>query len=328
MRRLLETIVYVAPSSGLKVGCLAVRFLPRRWIFALSDSLASLGYYLFRGFRTRSISNLKLALADRLDSNAVKTTVRRSLRNFSRACVEIAIALESSDEDLRREIGVSGKEHLEAASAKGKGIIVLSAHLGNFILLGTRLAVEGYSIHVVVNQPRTGTFAKLMDEYRWRIKQHTIHAKPRHQALHELHRVLRRGEVAVMIADEYRTGDGVHVPLFGRKVLARRGPATLASRTGAAIVPACMVRQPDDSLKLVIEQELEIVRPGKAKAEIRENTSRMTQWLERTVRNHPDQWNWMNIRWSEAPVEDMEHGAGSMEPEGQRSEVRSQRSEL
>jgi KDO2-lipid IV(A) lauroyltransferase len=316
MRRLLETIVYAAPSSGLKVACLAVRFLPRQWIFALSDSLASFGYYLFRGFRTRSITNLRLALADRLDSNAVKDTVRRSLRNFFRACVEIAIAFESSDEDLRRKIAISGKEHLEAAWAKGKGVIVLSGHLGNFFLLGTRLALEGYSINVVVNQPRTGTFAKLMDEYRWRIRQRTIHAKPRPQAINELHRVLRRGEVAIMIADEYRKGDGVHVPLFGRKVLARRGPATLASRTGAAIVPVYMVRQPDDSLKLVIEPELEIVRPGKAKAEIRENTLRMTQWLERTVRNHPDQWNWMNIRWSEAPAEGMEHGAGSMEPEG------------
>jgi Kdo2-lipid IVA lauroyltransferase/acyltransferase len=79
-------------------------------------------------------------------------------------------------------------------------------------------------------------------------------------------------------------------------VIARRGPVTIALRTGAAIVPTCMVRQPDNSLKLVIEPELELARTTKGRNEIRENTIRITQWLERTVRAYPDQWNWTNIR--------------------------------
>ena len=60
-----------------------------------------------------------------------------------------------------------------------------------------------------------------------------------------------------------------------------------------------MLREPDDSLRLVIEPELELVRAGDGRASIRENTFRITRWLERTVRAHPDQWNWMNIRWWE-----------------------------
>ena len=83
--------------------------------------------------------------------------------------------------------------------------------------------------------------------------------------------MLRRNEIAVMITDEYRRGNGIPTAFFGRTVLARRGPATLASRTGAAVVPACLVRQPDDTLRLVIEPELELARSGKGKAEIAEN---------------------------------------------------------
>ncbi|MGH7827579.1 MAG: lysophospholipid acyltransferase family protein [Candidatus Binatia bacterium] len=314
----MKNLPYTATWSGLKLGCLVVRILPRRWLFALSDSLAGLGYYLFRGFRTRSITNISLALADRLDIAEIRGAARQSLRNFFRSCVEIGIALESSDEDFRREISVSGQENLEAALAKGKGAIVLSAHFGNFFLLGTRLALEGYSTYVLVNQPRNGQFAKLMDEYRRRVKQRTIHARPRREALRELHQVLRRNDIAVMIADEYRKGDGLHVPLFGRNVLARRGPATLASRTGAAVVPVCMLRQADDSLKLIIEPELELVRPGKAKAEIRENTLRVTQWLERTVGKYPDQWNWMNIRWSDTSAEPLAAKGGEQESESRK----------
>jgi len=80
-------------------------------------------------------------------------------------------------------------------------------------------------------------------------------------------------------------------------VIARRGPVTLALRTGAAVVPACMVRQADDSLRLIIEPELELERGERNAEAIRENTIRITRWLERTVRSYPEQWNWMNIHW-------------------------------
>jgi KDO2-lipid IV(A) lauroyltransferase len=318
MRWLFGTIAYAATRSASKVASLAIRILPRRSIFALSDRLATLGYHLFRGFRKRSVANLALALGSQADYALARRIARQSLRNFFRACVETLIALESSGEQVCRDIEVQGQQHLDAALRKGNGVIVLSAHLGNFFLVGTRLALAGYEpIYVLINQPRDGQLAKLMDGYRAQVRQRRIHARPRPNALRELTEVLRRNEVAIMIADEYRRGSGVYVPLFGRKVLARRGPATLASRTGAAVVPACMLRQLDDSLRLVIEPELELVRPGKTKSAIRENTLRMTRWLERTVRNHPDQWNWMNIRWAEALAE-------GKEIRDQSSEVRSQ----
>jgi KDO2-lipid IV(A) lauroyltransferase len=138
-----------------------------------------------------------------------------------------------------------------------------------------------------------------MNDYRLKVHQRTIHARPRREALRELSQVLRRNELAVVIADEYRRNTGVHVPFFGRTVLARRGPATLALRTGAAVVPVYLVRDKQQILKMIIEPELDLIRTERDKAAIRENTLRMTQWLERTVRAYPEQWNWMNIQWQE-----------------------------
>jgi KDO2-lipid IV(A) lauroyltransferase len=290
----LGKFAYLSTWLGFKIGCVAVRRFPRA-VFRLSDRLAAIGFRLFRRFRTRSVNNIQLALGTKLDRAAIDDTARRSLRNFFRACIEIAVAIESSDEELQRRIPVTGREHLDAALAKGKGVLVLSAHLGNFFLVGCRLAVEGHAASVLVNQPRDGRFAQLMDRYRLQVRQRTIHARPRRGALRELGLVLRRNEIAVMIADEYRKADGIAVTLFGMTVFARRGPATLALRNGAAVLPACLIRRPDDSLQLVIEPELELARTGKTKEDVRENTVRMTQWLERTVRDYPDQWNWMNI---------------------------------
>jgi KDO2-lipid IV(A) lauroyltransferase len=132
------------------------------------------------------------------------------------------------------------------------------------------------------------------------VLQTTIHARPRRQALKQVVQVLRRNEVTIIIADEYRrSGSGVRVPFFGRSVLARRGPVTLALRTGAAVVPAYVIRDHDNKLKLIIEPEIELMRSERDKSRIGENILRITEWLEKTVRSYPDQWNWMNIKWDD-----------------------------
>jgi KDO2-lipid IV(A) lauroyltransferase len=175
----------------------------------------------------------------------------------------------------------------------------LSAHLGNFFLLGRCLEKKGYICHTLLNQPRHGRFNALMNHYLDQLGQRSIAARPRNDALRKLLEVLRRNETVVMIADEFRQGTGTPVPFFGRTVIARRGPATLAARTGAPIIPACLVRQSDGSLRLIIEPELELVKSDKSKPAIKENTLRLTQWLEKTVRRHPEQWNWMTVHWQD-----------------------------
>jgi Kdo2-lipid IVA lauroyltransferase/acyltransferase len=299
IQSLSDRAAYIGAQVGLRVGCLAARVLPRTWLYALSDALAGLGFYLFKGFRTRSIRNIALALGEKLNKSQVEEIARKSLQNFFHDFVEIAIALVTKAEDLRLEIPLDGRENLDAALAKGRGVIALGAHLGNFFLAGTRLATENYPTYVLINQPRNGQFAKFMDDYRLKVWQKTIHARPRREAWRELNQVLRRNQLAVVIADEYRRNNGIHVPLFGRSVLARRGPATLALRTGAAVVPVYMVHDQNHRLKMIVEPELDLIVNDRGKSAIRENTLRITQWLERTVRAYPEQWNWMNIHWQE-----------------------------
>lgn len=294
---LTDRVYLLLTWMGFTVGCLAAKFLPRTWLICLSDLLARIGFYCFSSFRTRSVANIIAVFGERLGGAAAEDIARRSLRSFLRSCVEIAVAMESSDDEIRDLISIVGSEHLDAALAKGSGVLILSAHLGNFFLVGSRIAIDGYAVSVLVNQPRESHLARLLDKYRLQIRQKTIHARPRKEALKALRETLRRNEVAVIISDEYRRGTGIEVPLFGRTVIARRGPATMALRTRAAIVPACLIRQADGALTLVIEPELELDRSGKSGDQIRENVVRITQWLESKVRAYPDQWNWMNIRW-------------------------------
>jgi KDO2-lipid IV(A) lauroyltransferase len=299
MSQLSGKIAHLSTWFGFKIGCGVAKVSPRT-LYWIADRLAAIGYRCFRDFRHRSVANLRIALGDRVSAVVIDAMAQRSLRNFFRSCVELLIAIESSDDEMRKQITLVGRENLDAALAKGNGVLVLSAHLGNFFLVGSRLAVEGYATSVLVNQPRDGSFAKLVDAYRLKIRQQTIHARPRREALRELSGILRKNQLAIVIVDEFRNGSGVEVPFFGGTVISRRGPATLALRTGAAIVPVYLIRQPDDGLKLIVEPELELDRSAKGSTEVQENTARVARWLERTVRDNPDQWNWMNIRhWVE-----------------------------
>ncbi|MBI4525593.1 MAG: lysophospholipid acyltransferase family protein [Deltaproteobacteria bacterium] len=297
-RRFLEKLSFRGAWLGFKLGTLAIRILPRSLLIVGAKALGRLGFCLFRSYRKRSMRNLSVALGEPPQSLKVARIVQRSLINFFIDFVEMALALESSPEEIRTDIALQGRENLDAALAKGKGAILISAHLGNFFLLGTRLALEGYPAYVLLNPPHDQNFKELLDQYRLKIGQRAIYARPRRQASREMTRILRRNEAAIIIADEYRSGSGVHVPFLGQTVIARRGPATLALRTGAAVVPVYLIRDGGGRLILMVEPELDLLRSGEIKAAVRENTRRITHWLERTVRSYPDQWNWMNIRWS------------------------------
>ena len=303
-QRISAKVAYLSTWLGLAVGCRVAKRFPGT-LFWLAERLASIAFVCFKGFRNRSVNNVRVALGDGLSQTVIDRIVRRSIENFFRACVETAIAVRNTDAEFRSYIPLVGREHLDAALAKGNGVLVLSAHLGNFFLLGSRLAIENYPTFVLVNQPRNGRFAEMMDYYRLRVRQRTIHARPRREALREVNRILRWNQVAVMIADEFRKEGGIEVPFFKGTVIARRGPVTLALRTGAALVPACVYRQADGTLKLIIEPELELDRSSKGNQQVRENTLRMTRWLERTIRDYPDQWNWMNIRWWQSKNQNM-----------------------
>ena len=196
-------VAFLFTRLGLVIGCSLARAFPRA-IYWIADWLARIGFWIFFGFRKRSVDNIQVAFNTTLDQSTALAIAQRSLRNFFRASVEIATFLQVSDAEYRDRIPVEGWENLAAALAKQKGALILSAHLGNFFLAGSRLAVEGFSTHVLVNQPRDGRVAQLMDNYRLQVRQKTIHARPRRQALRELSLVLRANEIAVIIADEYR----------------------------------------------------------------------------------------------------------------------------
>ena len=295
-RRLLFDLRYRIGECCLRGFMFLLPGIPKRLLWLFTAAVARLTFVVLRKYRIRMEENLSRVMsAETLAPKERSEMVRRTWRNFARGFYETTAALCSSPGEIAAAAAIQGEEHLRHALKMGKGVIGVSAHLGNFTLIGARLAAAGYPFNVVIKQPRDRRMARLMDDYRARIGMQTISARPRRETARRILKALRKNEVVLLIADEFKSG-GVEVTFLGHSARAPRGPATLALRTGAAVVPMFMVRDGEDRLTLHIQPELELAATGDMEKDVGASVALISSSLEEAILRYPDQWSWLGFR--------------------------------
>jgi Kdo2-lipid IVA lauroyltransferase/acyltransferase len=270
-------------------------WVPYRWLVRFTSFGAWITFCLLWKYRKRMEDNVATALGDKIVNPADrKALVWKAWKNFARGVLETCAVMHLSKEAIVSTIAIEGEEHLKRALAKGTGVLALSAHLGAFTMIGPRVAAGGYPFSVVVKQPKDEHFARCLDDYRTRLGVRTISAKPRKDAVRGILKSLRENRVVVVIADEFKSGD-VTVDFMGQKSPAPRGPATLALRTGAVILPMFSTWRPDGSLCLLIEPEISPIRLEDLEKSVAATTALFTRQLESAIRRYPEQWNWLGF---------------------------------
>ena len=258
-------------------------------------------YPLLWQYRKRMCDTLAQTLPDELPTDGERrAVVRAAWRNFTHALVETFSTLYMTRDELRSRIEIKGEDRLRAALARGKGVLALSAHFGNFTIIGPRLLAEGYDFSAVVKLPREARFAALQNEYCARAGVNIIPTRPGRESTVRIIRALRRNEIVLLIPDEFKTA-GVPVKFLGRPAPAPKGPITIAERTGAAVLPVFMVRDPDNRLTLHVQPELRFVQTEDREADLRTNAALFVGEIEKMVRRHPEQWSWMGFRKPRTP---------------------------
>ena len=234
--------------------------------------------------------NVSMAMSDQfLPVERRKTLARMAWRNFVWGLYETACALYTSTDAICATVAIEGEEYLKRALEKGKGVIALGAHLGNFTMIGPRLAAAGYPFSILVKHPPDQRLARLIDGYRAKVGVKTISAKPRRQAARQILGALRRNEVVIVLPDVFKSGS-VNAEFLGSAVYVRRGPVTLALRAGAAVVPMYVTRDAEDRLTLRISSEIDLVKTGDLQEDVAANLALFIRHLEGMVRRYPDQW--------------------------------------
>jgi Kdo2-lipid IVA lauroyltransferase/acyltransferase len=264
------------------------------------EKIGTLAHWLFRKARRIALNNLHLALGSDKSEEELKRVCRDSFKNIVKDMMETVYCFYQEDGYSRRLVRLEGKEYLDEALKQGKGVIALSAHLGNFPLMCVRLTNEGYPVAVVVRESRNPKIVKFLTSARDGIGMETIPSRPRLISVSRCLNALKRNRVLFVQIDLNAPPIEAWVDFFGYLVPTFKGPVVLSLRTGATILPMFIVRNPDGLHKTIIHPPFELSVTGDIQQDITSNMSRLTKITEAMIRDYPEQWWWALRRFKKA----------------------------
>jgi KDO2-lipid IV(A) lauroyltransferase len=287
----------------LKSMAKGVACLPARWAQALGRGA---GWVLAHGMRLRRTYVLEVLARSFPEKtpDEHRAIYAAMCRHQALNLVEILRFAGGREEEIRARIEVSGEEVVKQALERGKGVLVLIAHFGNYDLMGLFASrLLGYPVTIITKTLKN----QRLNELWWELRQKAgLKTLPSHNAYRACVRALRRNELVGFMLDQNRpSGQGVFVDFFGKPASTTPGLAMMSAQTGAPVVPVFMRRRPDG--RHVLEARPVIEPPPDRKEEtLRACTAAYTKIIEDEIRRDPAQWMWLHKRWKSRPANEAE----------------------
>lgn len=256
--------------------------------------------WLIRLYHQTVFKNLNLAFGQVKSQEELKRIAKGTYHNLTRYGVELLRCYRLSPETIDSMFTIEGRENLDKALAKGKGVMTISGHLGNFMLMGTKLVQEGYPFGVLYREVRDKKVAQLIKDMQKGINIHSIPALPAHRAVKESLRWLRENKILFLQQDRnfFEDKGAIWVDFFGQPAATAPGTVTLAKRSGATLLPMFVVRKEgNQGYTIVIDPPVELELTGDKEKDILINTQKFTKIIEDYVGKYPAQYFWIYKRW-------------------------------
>ena len=252
--------------------------------------------YLLGIRRAVALDGLSRAFPD-ASSRERQRLARAAYRQLGHSLAELILVRRKSDQDLQRLVRFDGWEKYQAALAKGRGVVCAIAHFGNFELLAREVPRRGVTLSVIVRS-LDDRFGRWIERDRTHRGARALAARGSSQAALL---ALRQNQVlAIAIDQNMRPSRGIFVDFFGEKACTTPAAAVFALRSGATLLAAFPVRQPDGTHLVHVRGPFETTLTGRAAVE--ELTQALTRAVEDEARMHPDHWYWVHRRWKTRPA--------------------------
>jgi KDO2-lipid IV(A) lauroyltransferase len=268
------------------------RAIPRPFAYWISLRVADLYFFCDRRGRGAVSDNLRRVMefgGQAATPALVRLGTRRTFQHFGKYVVDFFRFARLTEADIRRLVKIDHPEYVEQSLASRKGVILVTAHLGNWELGGAVLAGLGYPVNAVVLEQRSARLNEFFQHYRRRRGMAVI---PLGHAVPQLIRALRRNECVALLADRDYSRRTDFATFCGALACLPRGPAWLAEKTGAPVVPGFLIRRSDETFELRLYAPIEPA--GKTAAQIQREICVV---LEDAVSRNPDQWFMFERVW-------------------------------
>ncbi len=275
-----------------------VHRLPRRGALAVGRALGRFWGDLDRKHLALAADNLRRAFPDWTESRVLRTA-SDSYAHFGTGIVDILWLHGRPREEVLGLVDVEGREHVDAAMAAGRGVIMAACHIGNWEVHGLAHGWLFGPMGVVARPVENPAFDARLVAFRSGGGNTVIYKQ---RALAQVLKLLRAGRgVALLLDQNVDAGDGIFVDFFGRPAATTTVAAALAQKTGCAVVPSHTRLAADGRYRLTYEPPLFWTPDADRNREIFRITQDLTRRVERWVRASPEQWLWMHRRWKTQP---------------------------
>jgi KDO2-lipid IV(A) lauroyltransferase len=271
------------------------RLLPYRFGVWSGGMLGAVAFYALPRERKRALQHLTLVFHDKGDA-WVHRTALHCFMHLGKALLEVLLM---NTERLARLVDIQGEENLRHAIARGRGVVFVTGHIGNWELLAGAVALR-YSASVVAAPIEPEEVNGMILDLRAGMAVRTIlRGKP--GASRELIRVFKENRILGILIDQDTDVESAFVDFMGRPAWTPTGAVSMALKFGAPLLFGYIRRGEDNRHTITVEGPLELMRTGDDEKDIIANTAMLTKKIEACVLENPEQWVWMHRRWRRQP---------------------------
>jgi Kdo2-lipid IVA lauroyltransferase/acyltransferase len=273
--------------------------LPRGGARAIGAIVGALAYRILPRLRGVGSKNLEIAFPE-WSGEQRQEVLRRLYRNLGWQMAEFCQMPSYTPENTHAFLRYDGLERYLAARDKGKGVLIVTGHLGAWELSSFYHSLMGYPMSMVIRRLDNAKVDQLVNGIRCLHGNRVLH---KDDFARGLLGAMRQGETVGILMDTNMTPpQGVFVPYFGRLACTASGLARVALKTGAAVLPGFMLwEESEQRYVLHFGEEIVFERTGDDEADAVTNTAKCTAAIEAYVRRYPDQWLWVHRRWKTRP---------------------------
>ncbi len=276
--------------------------LPRTIALKAGDLLGLFVFYIWRSRRKIAVGNIDRAVkagALRI-SGTPESIARKSLMNMGRSLVEIVKVYFGLGRDLIDSIEVRGIENYHKAKAKGKGIIFITGHCGNWELTALAFGARVEPFAVVARAQNNPYLNRLVEKARARFGNRIIYKQGALMAI--LSELRQNRMIGILMDQAVLPEEGYIINFLGRGAWTTKIPALLARKRGAAVLPAFIHRENGKYVGIIYPEVVLSDEKDQERAVI-EDTKNFSTYIENYIREHPSEWLWIHRRWKRVKEE-------------------------
>jgi len=303
-RPLRKEIKYTALYYFVRFLIFSAGIMPRKLWLRFCGVLGRIAYIFSPKPAERMVKHLTIAFGNEKSPDEIKKLSKKTFEMLGKNAGDIIRSLTvKSLDDLNKFLVTTGIENYEKAHAKGKGVMFLTAHLGAFDLQITNMALRGLKPNIIGTALGDERLNGLLLKYR---NAYGAIAIERGKESVRLFKALKSGGSIAILIDQDTKVKSRFVKFFGKPAATPIGATVLALKSGCSVVPTYVYLDENYKQQMHILPEIPLVYTGDEEQDLIINTQNFTDFTERIVREHPEQWVWMHERWKTQPGQEIQ----------------------